>query len=121
MAEYSSDRKKFDLINVAGFVFGLVGLGLTILSATKYAEEWREYALISSGWVAVILFLPFLIRAGISSEKNNREIGELTGKVENLEKRLNDSLVVSSYLATLHQAPSATPRAVTANPPSHEQ
>ena len=102
---------KRDYVGLAGFVIGALGTGVTIIFSIKHGSDWKDFALIGSGWTAAVMFAIFLWRASRLIEQNYNQIGFLTERVQTLEEKLNRSHEISHYLATLNKIPTATPRA----------
>ena len=103
-----------DYFGFIGFLIGLLGTAVTIIFSIKQGANWKDFALIGSGWTAALMFAIFLWRASKLIEKSFGEIGVLNERVKNLEEKLNRSNEISHYLATLHITPNATPRAAVA-------
>lgn len=112
--QMSNITSKIDYVGLAGLVIGALGTGVTIIFAIKHGSDWKDFALIGSGWAAAFMFAIFLWRASKLIEKNFSQIGILTERVQSLEEKLNRSHEISHYLATLNKTPSATPRAAVA-------
>lgn len=102
---------KKDYIGLVGLVVGALGTAVTIIFSIKHGSDWKDFALIGSGWTAAVMFAIFLWRASRLIEKNYNQIGSLTERVQTLEEKLNRSHEISHYLATLNKIPTATPRA----------
>jgi hypothetical protein len=102
---------KKDYIGLVGLVVGALGTAVTIIFSIKHGSDWKDFALIGSGWTAAVMFAIFLWRASRLIEKNYNQIGYLTERVQTLEEKLNRSHEISHYLATLNKMPTATPRA----------
>lgn len=106
---------KKDYIGLAGIVIGALGTAVTIIFSIKHGSDWKDFALIGSGWTAALMFAVFLWRASKLIENNFNKIGALTERVKSLEEKLNRSHEISHYLATVNKTPNATPRAAVAS------
>ncbi|WP_314973036.1 hypothetical protein [Comamonas testosteroni] len=105
---------KRDYIGLAGIVIGALGTAVTIIFSIKHGSDWKDFALIGSGWTAALMFAIFLWRASRLIEDNFNKIGSLTERVKSLEEKLTRSHEISHYLATVNKTPNATPRAAVA-------
>lgn len=115
MSNINNSNEKIDYIGLASLVVGVLGTAITIFFSIKHGSDWKDFALIGSGWTAAILFSIFLWRASKLIEENFKKIGTLTERVKSLEEKLNRSHEISHYLATLNKTPNATPRAAVAD------
>lgn len=118
----SNSINKVNSFELQSWVIGIVALGLTIFFGVAEDKTWRDYALISSGWIASIMFCFLLRRVSKISEENHIKVGECNGRITNLEEQirllnqdLKRSAEVAHVLSTLVKPESATPRALVAS------
>lgn len=85
---------KRNILNILSIILGIISLSQTFTNDL----DWKIIILLSSGWSAALLNVVLIFYISNKNDKNVQELAEKNAEIQNLQERIKNNELISTFL-----------------------